>query len=392
VSELGMEQLGRRLRLAREHAALSQTEAAEVLGATPASISQYESGKRRIDALTLERLGRLYGVSLSFFFEVDDEEIDEWQASLRALARQLGSQGKAGMSLLIERLRLLEDLYSGGDVQPPGPQHPPFPSLPEADFAEYQLRDFAQDAREHFALGKAPVLDMKSFLEANGYLVFFIPLGRDEEGELSGLYFEHPKLGRVAVVNEDQAYTRWPFTLAHEFAHGLYHYDRPAILCRRQDPRPLERFANGFASHFLIPETALHERLQHLGIKTVNKVEDVVKLSRFFGVSFGAMRRRLQVEGRLQVPKPELETARPVLLAKTLGFRTSPHEFGQRPLPLEDRFPRVYLQLTYEAVRTKRYSLRRAAELLGISHLELQDRLDPSEVDEEPEEVTPATA
>jgi Zn-dependent peptidase ImmA (M78 family) len=264
--------------------------------------------------------------------------------------------------------------------------------LPEADYAEYQLRDFAQETREHFALGKAPVLDMKSFLEANGYLVFSIPFGKNGDGELSGLYFQHPGLGRVSVVNEDQAYSRWAFTLAHEFAHGLYHYDRPAILCRQQDNRPLEAFANGFASHFLVPETALHERLQQLGTKTVNKVEDVVKLSRYFGVSFGAMRRRLQVESRLQVPKPELEAARPVLLAKKLGFHTNPHEFGLRPLPLEDRFPHVYLQLAYESVQAKRLSLRRAAETLNVSHLELQDRLDPPDVEEEPEEVTSATA
>jgi Zn-dependent peptidase ImmA (M78 family)/transcriptional regulator with XRE-family HTH domain len=392
VSELDLRQLGRRMRRAREHAALSQAEVAEVLGLTPAAISQYESGKRRVDALSLERLTRLYGVGLSFFFGQNQDEEVEWQAALRALARQVGTMGKAGISLLIERLHLLEDLYSSAGMRPRGPQHPPFAALPEADYAEYQLRDYAQETREHFALGKAPVLDMKSFLEAHGYLVFSIPLGKNQEGGLSGLYFQHPGLGRVTVVNEDRAYSRWAFTLAHEFAHGLYHYDRPAILCRQQDKRPLEAFANGFASHFLVPEAALHERLQQLGTKTVQKAEDVVKLSRYFGVSFGAMKRRLQVESRLQVPMPELESTRPVLLAKKLGFHTNPHEFGLRPLPLEDRFPRVYLQLAYEAVRSKRLSLRRAAEILGLSYLELQDRLDPPEVEEEPEEVSSATA
>ncbi len=62
------ERLGRRLRMAREHACFSQTEAAQALGVTPAALNQYESGKRRVEALTLDLLRRLYGVPVGYFF------------------------------------------------------------------------------------------------------------------------------------------------------------------------------------------------------------------------------------------------------------------------------------------------------------------------------------
>lgn len=62
--------LGDRLRQGRNLSGFSQSEAAQVLGITSAALSQYESGKRRIEALTLERIARLYGVPVTYFFGV----------------------------------------------------------------------------------------------------------------------------------------------------------------------------------------------------------------------------------------------------------------------------------------------------------------------------------
>ncbi|WP_157453398.1 helix-turn-helix domain-containing protein [Coleofasciculus chthonoplastes] len=49
---MNYEILGQRLRLARERSRISQTEAAQVIDVTAAALNQYESGKRRVDALT----------------------------------------------------------------------------------------------------------------------------------------------------------------------------------------------------------------------------------------------------------------------------------------------------------------------------------------------------
>ncbi len=60
--------LGKRLHLAREIAGFTQGEAAQSLGITSSALSQYEKGKRRINALTLDKIARLYGVGVNYFF------------------------------------------------------------------------------------------------------------------------------------------------------------------------------------------------------------------------------------------------------------------------------------------------------------------------------------
>src|SRR5262245_888046 len=92
--------LGERLRLARERAGLSQSEAAGLAEVTPAALNQYEMGKRRLEALRLERLARLYGRPVASFFDREEPPTD-WEVAVRAMARALSAEGKAGVGRLV---------------------------------------------------------------------------------------------------------------------------------------------------------------------------------------------------------------------------------------------------------------------------------------------------
>lgn len=375
-------QLGERLRRARELAGFAQGEAAIALGITSAALSQYEGGKRRIEALTLDRIARLYGVSITYFFaDAQTDKQTDWEIALRSLANSLSAAGKAGVAKLIQRIHDLEHLYAVSGLSFPGKPHPPFPSLPKESYADYRVAEFAQKVRRYYNLGIAPLLNVKLFLDAQGYQVFGIPFGKDEP--VSGLFFLHPQLGAIIVFNEDQAYAREPFTLCHEMAHSLFHWDRPAILCRDSGADLIEDFANRFASYFLIPRDGLQERLDVLGIKTVKQPEEVIHIARYFGVSYEVTLHSLDMERKLGVPRESLKTdVKPIALAKTLGYKPLPYEFGVRPLPLEERLPRIFLELGYRAIDKGILSLRRVAEMIGISDLELEERLDSGEVEE----------
>lgn len=380
--------LGERLRLAREHARMSQGEAARTLNVTGAALSQYEAGKRKLDALTLEHFARLYGVPLGFFF--GDEAAADWEAGLRTVADELSAEGKAGVGLLMERLRTLEELHTLTDMPLPGRVHHPFEALPEDESPDYAVARAAERVRRHFDLGSAPVPDMRMFLERHGFAVFTLPFGVDDQA-ISGLFFEHPTLGAVVVVNEDQAFTRRPFTLGHELAHAMYHHDRPAILCRDGDGRPLERFAERFAAHFLVPAEALDEQLGRLPGGRVSRPEEVIHLARYFGVSYGAMRWRLTEVKRTAGVLPGSREVRPVHAAQALGYFPAPFEFGVRPLPPELRLPRSYIDLALRALEAGQLSLRRVARRLGVSDIELEERIhgEPgaAPAEEEPDEV-----
>lgn len=59
----------RRLREARKRAGLTQVQAAARMGWPQSYVSKCESGERRVDAVELKHLARVYGVPATFFLE-----------------------------------------------------------------------------------------------------------------------------------------------------------------------------------------------------------------------------------------------------------------------------------------------------------------------------------
>ncbi len=77
-------QLAERLREAREYLGLSQQFVADQTGIPRVAISSIENGKRKVDALELEALARLYKYPITYFLDGALEA----PASVRALARE----------------------------------------------------------------------------------------------------------------------------------------------------------------------------------------------------------------------------------------------------------------------------------------------------------------
>lgn len=376
-------QLGQHLRRARELSGLTQTAAAEALGVSPGAVNQYESGKRGVDALTLEKLGRVYNVPLSFFFGEEEQRAD-WEEALLARTAKLSPDVRDGIRRLITAIRDLALLHEKTGIKPTERPHQPFPALSGTVVPLQDVSTWADKTRRHFDLGMAPLVDLRSFLESQGFNVFAVPLGRGSD-QLSGLMFRHPELGTIVAVNSDQAFTRRPFTMAHEFAHALFHYNHEIVLCRSSDRQPIEEFADNFAQFFLVPSEALFELLSRNNWRQVSRPEQVVHLARYFGVSYQAMLTRLRQEQKLST-KFHGHDVKPVTLAKALGYQPSRFEFGRLPWPPEERLPRVFMNLAREAVQEKSLSTQRVAEMMGISEYELTERLSPEE-NEIPEDI-----
>lgn len=62
-------QFGAKLKKARQEASLMQKQVAQYLMLTVSAISAIESGQRKVDALELFRLSKLYGKPMEWFFE-----------------------------------------------------------------------------------------------------------------------------------------------------------------------------------------------------------------------------------------------------------------------------------------------------------------------------------
>jgi transcriptional regulator with XRE-family HTH domain len=69
IHTVAYQKIVKRLRKARLLVDLSQKDAAAKLGRSQAWLSKCESGERRVDALELYQFGKLYGVSITWFFK-----------------------------------------------------------------------------------------------------------------------------------------------------------------------------------------------------------------------------------------------------------------------------------------------------------------------------------
>ena len=58
-----------RLKEARKQSGLTQSEVAEKLGLPQSYVSKIESGERRVDAVELERLAKIYGKRVNYFLK-----------------------------------------------------------------------------------------------------------------------------------------------------------------------------------------------------------------------------------------------------------------------------------------------------------------------------------
>jgi transcriptional regulator with XRE-family HTH domain len=99
--------LGERLREARKYLGLKQEEVAEYLKIPRTALVDIESGQRRVEAIELTRLAKLYRQPIGYFAG-EDAATAALPPSVMFLAKQaaeLSDQDKAELSRFVEYLR-----------------------------------------------------------------------------------------------------------------------------------------------------------------------------------------------------------------------------------------------------------------------------------------------
>jgi len=387
-----MHELGRRLKQAREAAGYTQEQAAELLGLSRPTVADIEAGRRRVDTVLLRKLATLYGKAPGELLGPAREVSRTRQAQVRdTLLKELDKAVVSpedrkeilefwGTLERFARLRRQPGLEPGPEVgRVKGP--PPEGGKPvRSRVPDFVIEAEADRARHALGLDDAPVGGLEALryrLEDLGVPVFLWPLDPDP---ISGLYVRHPELGPVVLVNASQFKWRQVFTLAHEFGHVWLHRHEHAAVGRiftGQDSRAVEKQANTFAAEFLMPEEAVKRAIALLGIPEL-RPQDVVRLQRYFGVSYKAMLVRLH---RLRMIRrdrlAELEGVSPVRLALELNYvdASEVEEPKKRELPFHERLPRPYVKAVVEAFEEDRIGEGKAVELLGTDRYTFRDYL-----------------
>lgn len=368
--------LGTNLRQARELAEYTQQEIADVLGIAREVVSYWENERRVPGIAYLARMAEAYGVTTGSLLGMEPPPVadEEHELIYRALRGQT-PRTKAGVRRWLAFLDEWADLLEECEIALPGRAKPPKREWRAAQ----PIRDsrlaprLAQDVRDYYGLGSDAIPDLLAFLDRQGVLVYRValdPIG-DDEG-VSGATYNHPRLGACILVNTASTPGRQTFTLAHELAHVLFHYQTPAIVSRSGDLDRTERFADAFAAHFLVPGDALCLQVAQLPYQEIASAFDVLALQRSFRVSYATMLNRLRSE-RLLSPEQydEYREYSPSNLAHRLGLiHQEPAQSRQIGISL-GCYPTSVLDRVNALIRSDDLTPGGAADLLQVAQEEV---------------------
>ena len=384
--------LGDRLKDRRERAGLTQGDAARALRLPRELVSMWETEARTPGLGQLEELARLYRVNAAYL--LGEEELDE-KREREVLFRGLSESPEVRLELerwldfLDGWAEFLEDL--GEDEALTGPGKPPKELKEWAQSTDARRAPtLAAKVREVYGLGSAAIPDLYAFLDEWEILVYRTALGSisGSKGGVSGAFYNHPELGYCLLVNSDTTPGRQAFTLAHEFAHALFHYPSRGLISWKGVRDPREKFADVFAAHFLVPTKQLKELVEDEKGRGWPDPYEALQLASYFRVSYATLLYRLFEEKIIEEDTYEwLKGFSPSQMAFYLGM--DPEEFSlpeHKTLYLE-RYPVSVIEQVKRAVDDAELTPSQAAGLLDVDVHTLQRRIklfsDPPKADAE---------
>jgi len=162
LNEISAQEIGRRLRLARENAGIRQDDAAKVIDLSRPTLVAIEKGARRIRIQELQSLANHYGVSVNALLRREAVHTD-----LVPRFRRLQDDEDAQT---LEAVQLLNDLVKA-DVELENVlgihrerQYPPERGINEGNVIEL-AEQHAQDLRDWLGLGSGPIADIFTLIE-----------------------------------------------------------------------------------------------------------------------------------------------------------------------------------------------------------------------------------
>jgi Zn-dependent peptidase ImmA (M78 family)/DNA-binding XRE family transcriptional regulator len=300
LEKIDLRKLGERLRRARKRQGLTQAAAAKIINVARTTMTAIEKGERRIKASELLLLAETYGKTVAEFVRegpIVEPLAVQFRSTIKVTSEDMESINK-GVDLLIQLCTNYYELEQLVD-EPLIRNYPPIYQYRDLGLNTDQAAEgLAMTERNRLGLGNGPFPILRDILEKDvGLRIFYLPF--KPSGKISEVYFFDPILGGCIGINQlhkgSKGRCRW--ALAHAYAHFLAHRTRVTISIRdRYERKPeSERFADSFAYFLLMPTSGITQRFNAV-YQAQGRVTpaDLVKLARYYGVSFQAMVLRLE--------------------------------------------------------------------------------------------------
>jgi Zn-dependent peptidase ImmA (M78 family)/transcriptional regulator with XRE-family HTH domain len=355
---------GSLLKTARTNSGYTLKQVSGQTGLAVSTISDIETGKRKVSMVELYKFSKIYQCPLDFFFEQDKSD-----TSFAVLYR-VSDEAFIEKKMIIEFHELCRD-YKGLQKVLKAPVVSSVPDHSESSSHSYeQAEELAEVERSSLGLNGQPIKDICDLFEGKrGIKIFHLP---EASGNFSGAFTYDEYLGACFLINSAHPLRRRTFTVAHEYAHCIAHRNQLAHVDTGQSfttRNPRERFANAFAAAFLMPGKAVNELLSQLSPwprKSLGS-ETLLRLAVYFGVSYEAMGWRLVSLRKLSRFNCEAllkERIASSPTARLLGYKND--------IETPDITPSNYKYLACTAYKKKMISFERLAELLRKNYYELK--------------------
>ena len=269
------EELGRRLRAAREARGLTQQAAADALDVPRTAVTQMEAGNRAVSTLELSRLAELYVYPAAAFLQKGTWDEDVLVALYRiapGLERDPATNREVVRCVSLCREGVALETFLGGNRRSCTPSYETPP--PRASWeAVAQGEQTAIQERRRLGIGNAPIADVSELIASQGIWASGVRL----PNEMSGVFLRHPSIGLAIPVNASHPRGRKRFSYAHEYAHALLDRNHNITVSTTGNSSELvERRANAFAAAFLMPSHGVHDALSGLAKGLPSRQEQTV--------------------------------------------------------------------------------------------------------------------
>lgn len=382
LNELSAQEIGRRLRIARESAGIRQDDAAQVIGMSRPTLVSIEKGVRRVRIQEIQTLARHYGVSVNALLRREAVYTD-----LMPRFRKLRETEDTHVT---ETIQLFNDLIKA-DVELENvlgihrrQNYPPERGINEGDVVALAEKH-AKELRDWLGLGPGPIADIFTVIEL-GLGIRLYQRRLSASSKVAGLFTYDESVGACILLNANHPLPRRIQSAAHEVGHFYGTRQIPEVL--EEDEKFLsrdERYANAFGRAFLTPAESFSEsfrQLKEITGKTTRRL--IILLAQQYNISRQACGLRLE----------ELGLAKKGTWAwfENNGGITDEHvrevlgEMTDRRDPAKSDADRPISHrlslMAHAAWKRELMSEGQLAELLKVSRLELRGIVDQIELEE----------
>lgn len=292
LNELSAQEIGRRLRLARENAGIRQDDAAQIIGMSRPTLVSIEKGVRRVRIQEIQSLARHYGLSVNALLrrEAVHTDLVPRFRKLRETEDKDTAEAIQIFNTLIKADVELENVLGIERRR----NYPPERGVNDGNVIALAERH-AQELRDWLGLGSGPIADIFSVIEL-GLGIRLYQRRLSSSSKVAGLFTYEGAVGACIFLNANHPLPRRIQSAAHELGHFFGTRHSPEVL--DEDEKFLsreERYAHAFGRAFITPASSFSEsyrQLKEITGKTTRRL--IILLANQYNISRQACVLRLE--------------------------------------------------------------------------------------------------